>query len=82
VDNATRGDSADEASAAITHRSVATASFKILDVEVIGHVLEDGKRVIETDGFEQVMLAMSDPHRGGRVDLMELQRFIDWKQGR
>lgn len=61
---------------------LASTSFILLGVEVVGHVLDDGTRIIEADALECVMTAMMDPSVASSVDLLELQRFSEWQKAR
>jgi len=61
--------------------SVASATFLLMGVEIVGHVLDDGTRIIDAGCVEALMRAMASPDAGARVDLLELQRFSDWQRG-
>lgn len=63
--------------------SVWSGTFTVMGVELVCHVLDDGRRIIEQDGMDRLMNILS----GHILDIdpekmeAEMQEFAKWQRG-
>jgi EAL domain-containing protein (putative c-di-GMP-specific phosphodiesterase class I) len=62
-----------------TLRAFWSGSFHLLGVEVKCHTLSDGRRIIDTESFHNLMEAMGTP--GVTIDEDAMQEFARWQKG-
>ena len=59
-----------------------SGTFRLFGVDIVCHVLSDGRRIIEADSFEALLRAMEDGDDLATVrDHREIDRFSRWQRG-
>jgi len=65
----------------VSTQAVRSASFRLFGVDVLCHVLEDGRRVIAEESVHALFAAMAGDKAADVADDAEVAAFARWMRG-